>query len=230
MKYYSKLNFKPVTLAVFIIIIIIVLQTTAVNAQQPIEIGIRVDPLIGWFRPNHNAITAKGSHVGFNFGLKVNKYFTDNYAFSAGLSLITASGSLSHQDTVMLALKQPVMALPKSKIVYNIKYLAIPIGIRLKTNEIGFISIFTDIGFDPRFTLGGRLDIPSQHIAKEHANNNLKKFGLGYHVIGGVEYSLGGSTAVVLGLNFDNSFTNIIKHSPAKISHKMFGIHLGLNF
>ena len=219
--------------AIFVTLLIIVLQTDAVNAQQSIGFGVHADPLFGWFSSDNSSVTGKGVNAGFNFGLTFNKYFRENYAFSTGLSLITVGGSLASSETTVFKLKNPIEVSPGSKVIYKIKYLAVPIGIKLRTNQIGYISIFTDIGLDPKFVLGGKLEIPSQNITKENADNELNRLSIGYHVIGGIEYSLGGTTSVVIGINFDSNFTDITKDNgrpAAKILHKMLGLRLGLNF
>jgi len=229
MKYNSSLSLRCAT---FLLLLITIPQR--VSSQQSIQFGIHANPLFGWFNSNNSNVTGKGVHTGFNFGLTVNKYFHENYAFSTGLSLITAGGSISNSEAITLDLNNPIEVLPGNRVTYKVKYLAIPVGIRLKSNEIGYFTIFTDLGFDPKITLGGKAEIPSQHIYKENANHLLKSISMGYHIIGGIEYSLGGTTSVVLGLNLDNNFTDIIKEKgnqpSAKITHKMLGIHLGLNF
>jgi len=231
MKYNSNLTFRS---AIFVIVLISASQTATLNAQQSIGFGIHADPLVGWFSSDNNAIIGKGVGAGFNFGLEFNKYFHENYAFSTGVSLITAGGTLSSSSPITLDLKNPITISPGSKMVYKIQYLAIPIGLKLKSNQIGYISLFTNIGLDPKFVLGGNIEVPSQNIPKENANNELNRLSVGYHVVGGIEYSLGGTTSVVVGINFDSNFTNIIKKSAnkptAKILHKMLGLRLGLNF
>lgn len=203
-------------------------------AQQNISFGIHADPLIGWFSSDINDVYNSGAKAGLNFGLTFNKYFTQNYAFSTGLSLITAGGNLSCTDTTELMLRNITTVLPGNAVAYSIKYLAIPLGLKLKSNQIGYITFFTDLGLDPKFVLGGNLEIPSQRIKKESASNELNRFNMGYHITGGIEYSLGGTTALVVGLNFDSNFIDITKENgnqPAdKILHKMLGFRLGVNF
>ena len=233
MKYNSNLNIR---VAALVILLAAASQSVTINAQQSIGFGVHANPLIGWFRSDNSSVPGKGANAGFNFGASVYKYFSDNYALSAGINLVNAGGSLSYSDTTILNLKnnKRIKAFPKSKLVYNVKYLALPVGLKLRTNEIGYISIFTDIGLDPKFIIGGKVEVPSQDIGKENARKELKTMGLGYHAIGGIEYSLGGTSSVVLGINFDNNFTNIMKkHSnrqSAKITHKMFGLYVGMNF
>ena len=231
MKFNSNFTLRT---AIFAIVLIAVSQTATVNAQQSIGFGVHVNPLFGWFTSDNSDVTSKGASAGFNFGLTFNRYFWENYAFSAGISLITAGGSLAYSDTTVYRLRTITEVLPGSKIKYEVKYLTFPIGMKLRSNQIGYFSLFTDIGLDPKFALGGKLEIPSHNIDKENANKELVRLSIGYHVTGGIEYSLGGNTSVNIGVNFDNNFTNIIKNNnnrpSAKILHKMFGLRLGLNF
>ncbi len=64
--------------------------------------------------------------------------------------------------------------------------------------------------------------------------SELRAFNLSYHVMAGIEYSVGGNTAVVLGLGFDNNFFDITKDNgdqpEDKVSHKLFSFRLGVNF
>ncbi|MBK9391715.1 MAG: PorT family protein [Bacteroidetes bacterium] len=206
-----------------------------VNAQKRISFGIHADPLVGWFTSeNKKVVLNEGARPGFNFGLTFNSYFTDNYAFSTGLSLITAGGKLIYNDTVTMALNSAVKVLPGNDVIYSIKYLSIPVGLKFQSNQIGYITFFTDLGIDPKFVLGGKADIPLMEIKKESASAELKDFNLGYHVTAGIEYSLGGTTAMVLGLTFDSNFIDITQDTGDqpidKILHKMLGFRLGVNF
>ena len=110
----------------------------------------------------------------------------------------------------------------------------VPIGLKLQTNQIGYVTYFTDLGLDPKIVISRKADIPSQNITDENASNELRLFNLSYHVTAGIEYSMGGSTALVFGLNFDNNFLDITKDNgsqPAdKVSHKILSFRFGVNF
>jgi len=228
MKFNSCLTFKTATVAV---LLIVASRSTVVNAQHnKLEFGIHTTPLLCWFNSYSSDISDKRAKGGFNFGLTFNNYFYGNYAFSTGVSLITAGGSFSYSDDIMFNLNKPATALAGNRLMYNIKYLSIPVGIKLRTKQVGYISLFTNIGLDPKYAIGGNIEIPSQSMSKQNAYNELNKLSIGYHVIGGMEYSLGGSTAIEIGINFDSNFTNITKQPTDKILHKMLGLHLGLNF
>jgi hypothetical protein len=207
-------------------------------SQPKIGFGLHFDPVIGWFSSDINEVKNDGSRPGYNFGLTYYRYFSQNYAFSTGISLINAGGRLVSSDATIMRLDNSkyssVLVLPGESVVYKIKYLAFPVGLKLQTNQIGYITIFSDIGLDPKVVIGGKVDIPSLDISGEKAMNELRIFNLSFHITAGIEYSLGGSTALVFGLNFENNFFDITKDRGVqpvdRISHNLLGFRLGVNF
>jgi hypothetical protein len=205
------------------------------NAQQRIGFGIHADPVISWFSTDIKQVQNDGARAGFNFGLTYNKYFAPNYSFSTGISLMRAGGRLVSSDTTVLEFsKSKYTVLPGNPVVYKIQYLVFPIGLKLQTNQIGYLTYFTDLGLDPKIVISRKADIPSLGLTDENASNELRMFNLSYHVTAGIEYSMGGTTALVFGLNFDNNFVDITKdngnHPTDKVSHKMLSFRFGVNF
>ena len=206
------------------------------QTQQRIVIGLHVDPIISWFSSDVAVTQNSGARPGFSFGLTFNKYFTSNYAFSTGIGLLNAGGSLisnSAQPTI-LQLSKPTTVAPGESVVYKIQYLTVPVGLKLQTNQIGYMTFFSDIGLDPKVVTSGKVDIPSLKITNEKAINELNVFNLSYHISAGIEYSMGGNTSLVSGLSFENNFLDITKdnetQSQDKISHKMLSFRFGINF
>ena len=100
-----------------------------IQAQQQIGFGIHADPVISWFSSDIKEIKNEGARPGFNFGLTFNRYFSPNYSFSTGISLLNAGGRLVSSDTTIMEFTNfTSTVLPGKPVVYKIQYLAIPIG------------------------------------------------------------------------------------------------------
>lgn len=203
--------------------------------ERKISLGIHADPAVSWFSSDVKEVESDGARPGFCFGLVFNRYFTHNYSFSTGISLLNAGGRVvSSSETIMSFPNTTHTVLADKPVTYKIQYLVIPIGLKLQTNQIGYISYFTDLGLDPKIVLNGKVDIPSLDLKGENASEELKMFNMGYHITGGIEYSLGGSTAIILGLNFDNNFLDITKDNGVqpkdKLSQKIISFKFGVNF
>jgi hypothetical protein len=221
--------------------IIMILLSLTVKGQDPynnperISLGIHFDPLISWFGSDTKQIKSAGARPGFNFGITYNKYFTSNYSFSAGLSLINAGGRLSSGDTTVMEFSNfTSTVLPGKPVIYKIQYLSLPVGLKLQSNQIGYITFFTNLGLDPKVVIASKADIPSLGISGENAKKELRMFNIGYHITAGIEYSIGGTTALIAGLNFENNFMDVTKdintQPDDKITHKILSFRLGINF
>jgi len=215
--------------------IVLIFTSVVSNAQQIISFGIHADPVISWFSTDINSTKTNGARPGFNFGLTFNKYFAPNYSFSTGISILNAGGKLVNSDTIVMDFSNlKTTVLPGSTIVYRIQYLAFPVGLKLQTNQIGYLKFFSDLGLVPKVVINRKVDIPSANISKQNASNELRMFNMSYHITGGIEYSLGGSTALLFGIDFDNNFLDITKdinkQPKNKVSQKILSFRFGVNF
>jgi hypothetical protein len=218
-----------------IFILAIVLPAGNLKSQD-IRFGVFADPVISWFSTDTKETRNDGARAGFNFGFTFNKYFSKNYSFSTGISILNAGGRLVNPDTsIMMQFNNFTTEVLKGKpVVYRIQYISIPIGLKFESNQIGYLTFFSDIGMDPKIVIGGKVDIPSASIKGESAMNELKRFNLSYHIMAGIEYSLGGTTALVFGLGFENNFLDVSKDillQPVdKVSHNILRFRIGVNF
>ncbi len=229
---------KSILKTLIAISLVATLFTLNLSAQRKIGFGIHADPLVSWFGTDISSVRSDGARSGFGFGLSFNSYFSPNYSISTGIKLINAGGRLYSTDTLTLRLSKNnllnVDVLPNETVTYKIQYLSVPIGLKLQTNQIGYLTFFTDAGLDPRVVVGAKADIPSKSITGENAINEVRKFNMAYHITAGIEYGLGGNTAFVAGIGFENNFLDITKDfddQPAdKTSQKIINFRIGINF
>jgi len=228
---------------IFIVLIIFSLSLSAQKGgstlnNPKISIGVHADPVISWFASDIDSVGNDGARAGFNFGITFNYFFGSNYSISTGLNLINAGGRLVNSNLTTFDVTTGIdPVVPKNTAIeYKIQYLSVPVGLKLQTNQIGYITYFTDLGFDPKVVMGNKVDIGT--LEDQKAPGEIKTFNISYHVMAGIEYAIGGNTAVVIGVCFDNNFADITKdyeQAPFnqlkdKISHKMISIRLGVNF
>lgn len=215
--------------------VLLLLSGSGEAAAQNIRFGIFADPLISWFTSDTRETFNEGARAGFNFGFTFNKYFSNNYSFSTGVSILNAGGRLLNTDTLIMRFNNfDTDVMPEKTVVYRIQYINIPVGLKFESNQIGYITFFSDIGLDPKVVIGGKVDIPSAGIKGETAMKELNRFNFGYHITGGIAYSIGGTTELVFGLGFDQNFFDITKDTGLqpedRISHNIIKFRLGINF
>lgn len=217
-----------------IAVLLILFIPLMLQAQEKLRIGVHFDPLISWFGTDIDEVDNDGARPGINAGLSFIIPFSQNYSFSTGLNLINAAGRLVCKNETVLELVNSETVAANEPVVYKIQYVALPLGLHLKTNQIGYLTFFSDVGLDPKVMIGGKADIPSLAIKGEKANDELRLFNLSYHIMAGIEYGLGGSTAAVLGIGFENNFLDVTKDNGVqpvdKVTQRMVSVRLGINF
>jgi len=220
----------------FALIVFLASVTTSVSLSgQKLHMGLFLDPLVGWYASDNKSVEAEGSKAGFATGVSANWYFSPNYAFSSGFTFLRTGGVQSYSEEVtMLFSNYTSIVLPGEKVSYIADYFIVPIGLKLRSNQIGYFTIVSDFGLDPGFLNKSKISIPNLEIEDESGTKEMRSGILGFHVQLGAEYSLGGTTAVNFGLGYEGSFSDVTVDNsgqPAdKTRNRIIRLHIGLYF
>ena len=197
-----------------------------------VKFGVQASPNISWMGTNDNNIKGNGINTGLKLGVTADYYFLENYAISTGLGFAfnqggkiihdeggnfltksTLSDSRLNQDTKSLA--------PGVKIRYHVQYLEVPFGLKLRTQQFGYLRAFAEA---PMFTVGiatkaiGDIYDPvlTTPFLKENIKPDVNKLAMSWGFGGGVQYDVSQSTALIAGLYFQKGFTDVTKDGNAK--------------
>ncbi len=206
-------------------------------SAQELQFAVHADPVISWMGSNESCYRGEGVKAGFDIGLNVFHFFADNFAISSGLSFLSAGGRQSTDEEHTLVFTNfPQPLDPGTEVRYNIHYLNIPAGIRFQPDQVGYLTYFTDLGFDIRMRIKSTIDVPAIDIRHENARNEVYGLNAGWHIGIGIEYELAIDASIVAGLGYAQDFFDITKdledaNQPDDRSGiRMVKIRLGLKF
>ncbi|MEA3462027.1 MAG: porin family protein, partial [Bacteroidota bacterium] len=166
-----------------------------------------------------------------NAGLNMDYFFAENYAFVLGFGINNIGGKLLYADsTIFLSKGDTLLLEPNQSAKLNLQYIDIPIGLKLKTEEMGYATYFLQLGFNPMFRLNARATSDEASLDKEDISESIILFNLGYHVGIGIEYKLGGSTALIGGLRWNGGLTDVTDNDRANVKTNALSINLGILF
>jgi len=163
--------------------------------------AVELSPQISWMRPDNIAVDPNGNVFGFNFGLVYDRFFEKNYAFSTGIKINSTGGKLTYSDSTLANVGGELIEV--TDLDYKLKYVEIPLGLKLMTNDFRRTRFFMDMGLFMQFNFKARND-DGKTLSEE-----VKLFDSGFHIGGGVEYSVGGSTYLIFGLRYNGGFTDV---------------------
>lgn len=226
-----KLAQKNVHMKKYLFILLGLLLFSNVFSQN-IRFSVFADPQFSWLTPESRDVEKEGSILGIDVGLSMDKYFAPNYAISSGVSIMSTGGKLIYNDTIKLTVHDEIDTIAAgNSMEYNLQYINVPLGLKFKTNEIGYFTFYADLGIDAGVRIKARGTSDEEDISDEDVSEEISLFRLGYYIGGGMEYSLGGNSAIILGIVYNNGFIDAFSNdSETDATQGRFSIKLGILF
>jgi hypothetical protein len=200
--------------------------------QSKLRLGVHLDPMASWLSPKTNRIEKDGARPGINGGLMVEYYFHPNYGLVTGLNLGVWGGNILYNDSVDIKTgdNSSVGLRSGSTVAYNLSYISIPVGLKLKTNEIGYFTYFAELGFNQQFNIGSRATSTGNGLNKDNVPKETNLLNMAYYFGGGVEYNVGGQTSLVAAVFFTNGFVDVLSNNNHKAILNALIFRIGVLF
>lgn len=200
------------------LILVTMFITTANADDRSFRFGLTLSPNIGWFNPDLNGLSNDGVRLGYSFGLMGDFRLGDNYAISTGLNVLNMGGSIQYPDVHLPDTDNFSSASPgQTTATLAYRYVDIPFTIKMKTNEIGYMTYFGQFGLGTSVNIRSRADLVTRSIMTSRESYSVEgidvssqtpllRMGL---IIGlGAEYNLSGNTRIMFGVTYNNSIFN----------------------
>ena len=199
--------------------------------SEDFRFGVFIDPQISWLTPDIKDIEKDGARLSIKGGLIIDFFFAENYAFTTGLSISNSGGNLLYSDSLTLEIHGTDQKLsPESTVNYKLQYLTIPIGLKFKTKQLGYLTFFAHLGLAPEINVKATADASDDQLENDNITDEVNFFNLSYYFGGGLEYSLGGNTALFTGINSYNGFIDVLTSKDSKETQSLLSISLGIMF
>lgn len=177
--------------------------------SQNLKFSIVAEPQLSWMKPDIINLSNDGIKPGIKYGLNMEKYFQENYAIATGLLINNTGGNLFYQDTIYFQISGTTDTIGATTVNYKIQYIEIPLGLKFTTNQIGYFKYFAQIGLNGYVRIKATADIESSNTQNAKINDEVNLFNAGYHIGGGIQYSLGGNASLTAAITFTNGFVDI---------------------
>jgi len=231
-------------------IVLVLLSIGTLSAQESPgvsfkkhRLGVRIAPGISYLNVGKLGQENDGVSYAFGYGLQYEYGFSDNFSISTGLLMNTFRGNVNYNDSLYFVYEKSASGQTvkdtASQILgrkYTFKSIDIPFALKLKTPEIGYLTYFVEFGttlsiiYDSYtsknnviLTSGDSEAELSGDSEKINANDDVNLFKGALNVGLGVEYNLIGNTSLLVGLNWNSAFTNILNKKSDELFYQNGG-------
>jgi hypothetical protein len=201
---------KKILLAAFLI-----LMTAVGQAQyKPVLFGLRVAGDLGWMNADAEDYEGGGVSPGFTWGFVGQFFLMENYAIQTGFNMNFVGGEIKYPSFQAVDGDTLFQKVDLSS-DYNLKYIQIPLCLKMQTELTEELRLFGKIGIGTAFLLDAKAkdsysfedtDYEDERDASDQVTLMRESLIIG----GGVEWVLKGSTALVFDLTYDNCFNDIL--------------------
>jgi hypothetical protein len=220
---------------IFITLLLFCLTGSVFAQLQPsplndFRLGLTAHPTFGWLKPEDGK--GDGTSLGFSYGLIGDFNFAENYSFSTGLTITTINGKSTEINPAPY--HDASITTPTAyNLKYKLQYLEIPLTVKLKTTKVGTVRWYGQFGLSNDFNIGARQDVElsgTKIVDDKDIKDLTNLYRAGLILGGGGEFDLDTHTSIMLGLTFNNGFTDISDDKNRSVRNHYVGLNFAVFF
>ncbi len=196
------------------------------SIAQDFKMGLAISPNTAWMVSTDYDHETLGAKVNFGFEFVADVLFSENYALGLGVNVFNTGGDVRYlvvdpeDDDYLMNVDR----------TYSLQYVELPLTFKMRTNEIGYTTVFGRFGLGIGMNIKAEADEARYRSYLEGSDgiwsaydgvvpigdqiaidSDIKLFRASMIIGGGIERTLSGTTALVVGVNYNSAFSNIHK-------------------
>jgi len=218
--------------------------------------GLKFSANIGWMNAISNNISNEGARLSISYGVMADYFFAENYALAFELLSSSYRGAINlneSQTFVHESFDDPKPNAQNLILNYTTRYVELPISLKFRTKEVGYIKYWGQFGLNPGVLVGSRVglggDVPEEvkqvvgfdgyrtnnsegdQFATDKFDDKVFMLRSGVIIGGGIEYALAGNASLYGGLRYDNGFINMfLKDKNSNAVNNAISLSVGIIF
>jgi len=194
----------------FILFILLGSAVIAGFSQKHIRLSFTGSPSVNWMVASNSVADRGKTTIGYDFGLNGDFYFSEDerYSLLTGLLITNTGGELGYRtnsDFQFAGKTLPAL----SKIRYRLRYVEIPLAIKLKTDQFKRVRYWGEFGLTSMVNIESKGDSNDGTLKKANIADEVNLFNLAMNIGAGFDFDLGGSNSITTGLIFQNGLIDV---------------------
>jgi hypothetical protein len=194
--------------------------TLALSGQsndRKVRFSLGMEPHLNWIGSEDTHISKGPVRAALSGGVRIDYRFMKPFAFSFGANWNQTGGNIIYSVPIPLDLSaQRDTLMAGTRITYRLRYVEIPVALKIVLPEMGYSTWFIEAGLDPMFITGGFIDATDNNIDKVPFEEGVTPFNLAWHGGLGIDYSLGRFMSLRFELLYKNTFLDITREQDIR--------------
>jgi hypothetical protein len=216
-----------------LILILILISLSILSPGQFIKLGFQASPQFSWMKSTNTGIVNDQIQPGIKYGLEADIFLfgVPRYSLNTGLFISNHSFKAKYNLENPISLNNLSLTTPVS-IKYKLNYLEIPLDIKLRSDQFYRLTYYGQFGITNLINISATAISSDFKLNGSNVSESIYMFNMGMLMGGGVEYDVGGNTALNFGIQYTNYFLDAtsIKNLKEKTTLNTLRLVLGVMF
>lgn len=206
----GNLQIKRKTMKRFILSGFLIVFVLSGFGQKHIRLSFAGSPSVNWMSTNNPDVDSEKITFGYDFGINADIYFSqdERYSLFTGLMIVNTGGEILYRTNSGFQFAGKFLT-ENTKIKYRLRYVEIPLAIKLKTNQFHRIRYWGQFGLSTMINIESKGDSNDGTFNKSNFSDEINLLNLAMNVGIGLDYDLGGSNSISTGLIFQNGLNDV---------------------
>jgi hypothetical protein len=179
-------------------------------SQKHLRLSFSGSPSVDWMSTNNPVAEREKLILGYDFGITGDLYFSEaeRYSLLTGIQISNIGGEISYRTSSAFQFSGKTLP-PLTKIKYQLRYVEIPVAIKLKTDQFRRTRYWGQFGVSTMLNIESKGTSNDGTLNKTNINDEINLFNLAMNVGAGFDFDLGGNNSVTAGLIFQNGLIDV---------------------
>ncbi|HKK81286.1 MAG TPA: porin family protein [Prolixibacteraceae bacterium] len=199
---------------IFLFVLSIIAGTLS---AQNFRLGFQTSPHISWLNSSNGDIENDGTKLGIRYGLDADLYIAENQRYAINTGLFVSNHSFKAVYTTGEEFFINDISFDETtKITYKTNYLEIPLNVKLRSDIFYRMTFYGQFGLSNLFNVSASATTVPNKLDEDAINDGISERHIRFYSLsmimgGGVEYDIGGNTAINMGIQYSNGLTDVTK-------------------
>lgn len=182
-------------------------------AQKTVQLSFSTGPSVNWMSSGKNELSGGNIRAGYDFGVVADIFFDNRqrYALTTGFLLTNNGGELEYHNTETFDFAGETIH-PGSNIIYSLKYLEVPLAVKLKTSQFRRWTFWGQFGLSGFINVGAKGDTNDGVLDKTDIQEEIRLLNMAMNLGLGGDFDLGSGNALAIGVIFKDGLTDVTKN------------------
>jgi len=200
---------------------------------QFIKLGFQASPQLTWMKSTNTDILNEQSRMGIKYGVEADLFLmgVPRYSLNTGLFISNNSFKARYNLANTISVGDQPLTNPVS-IQYKLNYLEIPLNIKLRSDQFYRLTYYGQFGITNLFNISASAISSDAKLNGNNVSESIRLYNMGMLMGGGVEYDVGGNTAINCGIQYTNYFLDAssIRNLDEKTTMNSLRLVIGVMF